>query len=214
MSLASTLFNFVTGILQSTGYAGIFGLMLLESATLPIPSEVVLPWAGYLVYTGTFNFTFALVAASIGSLVGTLIDYWIGYYLGRPAIVRYGKYARLNEKHLVMSENWFKKFGSITVLLARFVPLVRTVVAFPAGIAEMKLWKFIAYSIVGIVIWDAALIYLGYVVGPSVQSIINSLSSDFTILEVLAVIVGIALLYFLIKRSNRSTNEEDTKPEA
>ena len=214
MSLASTLFNFVTGILQSTGYAGIFGLMLLESATLPIPSEVVLPWAGYLVYTGTFNFTFALIAASIGSLAGTLIDYEIGYYLGRPAIVRYGKYAHLSEKHLVMSENWFKKFGSIAVLLARFVPLVRTVVAFPAGMAEMKLWKFIAYSIVGIVIWDAALIYLGYLVGPSVQSIINSLSSDFTVIEVLAVVAGIALLYFLIKRSNRATREEDTKPKA
>ena len=214
MSLASTLFNFVTGILQSTGYAGIFGLMLLESATLPIPSEVVLPWAGYLVYTGTFNFTFALIAASIGSLAGTLIDYEIGYYLGRPAIVRYGKYAHLSEKHLVMSENWFKKFGSVAVLLARFVPLVRTVVAFPAGMAEMKLWKFIAYSIVGIVIWDAALIYLGYLVGPSVQSIINSLSSDFTIIEVLAVVAGIVLLYFLIKRSNRATREEDAKPKA
>jgi membrane protein DedA with SNARE-associated domain len=208
MSLTQTLFNFVVQTMQVAGYGGIFVLMVLESATLPVPSEIVLPFAGYLVYQGTFNFWIVLILASIGSLIGTLIDYAIGYYLGRAAILRYGKYVHLSEKSLSSSENWFKKYGPITVLLARFVPLVRTVVAFPAGIAEMKIPKFVAYSIIGIILWDAALIYIGYLVGPKVNVIINSLSSSFTIIEILAVVIGAIALYLWIRRASKESKKE------
>src|SRR5487761_1705449 len=181
MSLTQSLFNFIVHLMATAGYGGIFALMVLESATLPVPSEVVLPFAGYLVFQGTLNFWLVLIVASAGSLLGTLIDYAVGYYLGRAAIIRYGKYVHLGEKSLISSEKWFNKYGPITVLIARFVPLIRTLVAFPAGVAKMKISKFLAYSIVGIVIWDAALIYIGYVVGPSLNSIIAALSSSFTV---------------------------------
>lgn len=193
--------------MATAGYGGIFALMVLESATLPVPSEVVLPFAGYLVYQGTMNFWMVLIVASAGSLLGTVIDYAVGFYLGRAAIIRYGKYVHLSEKNLVSTEKWFKKYGPITVLIARFVPLIRTLVAFPAGIAEMKIPKFLAYSIVGIVIWDAALIYVGYIVGPSVNSIIASLSSSFTVVEILAVVIAALVLFLWARRSNKQSKK-------
>ncbi len=208
MSLTQSLFDFVVHTLQAAGYSGVFALMVLESATLPVPSEIVLPFAGYLVFLGSLNFWIILVVASIGSLLGTVIDYAAGYYLGRTAILRYGKYVHLTEKNLVSTENWFKKYGPITVLLARFVPLIRTLVAFPAGIAEMKIPKFLSYSIIGIVLWDAALIYVGYLVGPRVNSIINSLSSSFTFVEILAVIIAAITIFFWARRSNKQSGKK------
>lgn len=181
--------------------------MVMESATLPIPSEVVLPFAGYLVFLGQINLWVAIVVASVGSLIGTLIDYWIGYFLGRSVILRYGKYVKLSEKHLVTSEKWFNKFGEITVLLARFVPLIRTLVAFPAGIAEMKLWKFITFSAIGIFIWDGLLIYLGLLAGQNSSAIISVLSNDFTIIEVAAVIAAILSIAFAILRRRRTPGD-------
>ena len=139
--------------------------MLAEGATLPIPSEAVLPFAGYLVFQGQLNFWLVIVVATAGGLVGTFIDYSIGYYLGRAAILRYGKYIRLNEHHLKTSEKWFEKHGNITVLFTKFVPLVRTLIAFPAGIAEMKVSKFAIYSGVGVVIWNTMLVYVGFFAG-------------------------------------------------
>ncbi len=214
MSITSTIFNFAVNVLKTSGYPGLFVLMVLESATLPVPSEVVLPLAGYLVFTGQFNFWVAVVAASIGSLIGTLIDYSIGFYLGRVVVLRYGKYVRLHESSLVTTEKWFAKYGEIIVLAARFVPLVRTVIAFPAGIAEMKLWKFILFSIVGIVVWDAILIYIGGLFGQNYQEIISSLSNAFTYVEIAAVIVIIALLVWIFRRkpSKKQQEEEVPKP--
>lgn len=200
MSLSNQIFNFVVSTLEKFGYFGIFALMVMESATLPIPSEVVLPFAGYLVFLGQINLWVAIAVASLGSLIGTLIDYWIGYYLGRPVILHYGKYVKLSEKHLATSEKWFNKFGEITVLLARFVPLIRTLVAFPAGIAEMKLWKFITFSAIGILVWDGLLIYLGLLAGQNSSAIISVLSNDFTIIEVVVVVAAILLISFAILR--------------
>jgi membrane protein DedA with SNARE-associated domain len=184
--------------------------MVAESATLPVPSELVLPLAGYLVFLGKFNFEVAVIVASIGSLVGTLIDYSIGFYLGRAVVLRYGRYVRLHESNLVKTEKWFAKYGEIIVLLARFVPLVRTVIAFPAGIAEMKLWKFILFSIVGIVVWDAILIYIGFYVGANYNQIISSLTSVFTYVEIAAVVIGILVIVWLLRRKPAKKEEERT----
>ena len=174
--------------------------MVMESATLPVPSEVVLPVAGYLVFLGQLNYWVVVVVASVGSLVGTMIDYSIGYYLGRAAILRYGRIVRLNENHLKTTERWFANHGELTVLLARFVPLIRTLVAFPAGIAEMKMWKFVSFSIIGIVIWDANLTYLGLVFGQNYSSIVSSLSNAFTLVEILAVVIAVIVLFLWFRR--------------
>lgn len=203
ISIFQLIFNFAVTFLASTSYAGVFALMVLESATLPVPSEIVLPLAGYLVYQGSMNFWLAVIVASIGSLVGTMIDFAIGYYLGRTVVLRYGRSIKLSEKHLLTSERWFARHGNIVVLLARFVPLIRTLVAFPAGIAKMSVPKFLAYSAIGIVAWDAILIYLGYWAGKSWSTIAQNLYSAFGPIEVVAVLAATAVLVFVGLRSRR-----------
>ncbi|MDG6997959.1 MAG: DedA family protein [Nitrososphaerota archaeon] len=206
MSLSQQIFNFTVSLVDKSGYAGIFALMVMESATLPVPSEVVLPLAGFLVYQGHMDFWIAVTVASVGSIIGTLTDYSIGYYLGRAAIIRYGRIVRLNEGHLATSERWFAKYGNITVLLARFVPLIRTLVAFPAGIAEMKLWKFVAYSAVGIIVWDAFLIYVGFLAGQNSTAIIDTLSRIFLPLGVIALAISALIIAIWIRRRKRKAS--------
>lgn len=181
--------------------------MVMESATLPVPSEVVLPLAGFLVFQGSIDFWLAVVVASIGSLIGTIIDYLIGMYLGRAAVLRYGRYVRLNEKHLAISENWFKKYGNTTVLLARFVPLLRTLVAFPAGISEMKVWKFLLFSFIGIFVWDSVLIYLGYLGGQNSSQIISALTRAFTLIEILVVVLAAVVFFAWFRRRSRKQRQ-------
>lgn len=200
MSLNDTIFNFALNLLYQWNYPGVFLLMTLEGATLPVPSEIVLPLTGFLVYQGRLEFWTAVVAATLGSLVGTIVDFGIGYYLGRPAVLRYGRRIRLSEKHLMTTEKWFANHGSTAVLLARFVPLLRTVIAFPAGTAKMKISKFLAYSTVGIVIWDVILIYLGVLAGQNATSIVNTLDATLPFIGYAALGGIIAVLLILSRR--------------
>jgi len=175
--------------------------MVLEGATFPVPSEVILPFAGYLVFQGQLNYWLVVVVATLGGIIGALIDYSIGFYLGRAAILRYGRYIRLNERHLKTSERWFAKHGNITVFLSKFVPLMRTLIGFPAGISEMKIWKFVLYSGVGIFVWNAILVYVGFLAGQNSSKIIAALSSAFTLVEVLvAILLVVGLLFWLRRR--------------
>ena len=200
MSITSEIFNFVITLVEKSGYAGVFVLMALANSMIPIPSEVILPVAGYLVYLGQLNFWVVLVVSSIASIIGTLVDYWIGYYVGRAAILRYGRYVRLNENHLKTTEKWFAKYGEATVLLMKFVPLIRVLVAFPAGFAKMKLWKFILFSLVGIFIYGAILIYLGELLGQNYLKIVSALSNAFLAVEVSAVIIAVVVLFLWMRR--------------
>jgi membrane protein DedA with SNARE-associated domain len=200
-SLSSATFNFALDLMSKSGLLGVFALMVMESATLPIPSEIVLPLAGYLVYLGQADFWVVVAVASAGSLVGTTIDYALGYFLGRAAVLRYGRIIRLNEGHLALAERWFENHGSPVVLLARFVPVVRTLVAFPAGVAEMSMAKFLGFSSVGIIIWDAVLVYLGVLAGKNGEAIIGYLHSFFL---PLGVVVLSAIGLTLIARRRRS----------
>src|SRR3989449_1424597 len=176
--------------------------MTLEGATLPVPSEIVLPLTGFLVYQGRLEFWTAVVAATLGSLVGTIVDFGIGYYLGRPAVLRYGRRIRLSEKHLMTTEKWFANHGSTAVLLARFVPLLRTVIAFPAGLAKMKIGRFLAFSAIGIIIWDIILIYLGVLAGQNYTAIVNSLDATLPLIGY-AALGGIILALLLLTRKSR-----------
>jgi len=181
--------------------------MTLEGATLPVPSEIVLPLTGFLVYQGKLEFWTAVAAATLGSLVGTIIDFSIGYYLGRPAVLRYGKKIRLSEKHLMITERWFANHGSAAVLLARFVPLLRTLIAFPAGTAKMKIGKFLAYSTVGIVIWDIVLIYLGFLAGQNATSIAHLLDAILPLIGYAAVGGVFAAVLLLSRRRGRKEGD-------
>ncbi len=208
MSLSDTIFSIAQNLLSQWGYTGVFLLMTLEGATLPVPSEIVLPLTGFLVYQGRFEFWAAVAAATLGSLVGTCADFGIGYYLGRPAVFRYGRKIRLSERHLMIAERWFARHGSAAVLLARFVPLLRTLIAFPAGVAKMKIGRFLAFSTIGIIIWDIILIYLGVLAGQNYSSIVNTLDATLPLVGY-AALGGVVLALLFLARKSRKRNDPD-----
>src|SRR5437773_2160402 len=195
LRLFKTRMSRIINLLNQTGYLGIFLLMVMESATLPVPSEVVLPLGGYLVSQGRLEFWSTVAVATIGSMVGTMVDYGIGYYLGRPAVLRYGRIVRFSEKRLETTEKWFAAHGKSVVLLARFVPLLRTLIAFPAGIVRMDVKRFLAYSAIGILVWDIALVYLGVLAGQNSTAIANTLQAYFLPLGVAALVIAGILVY-------------------
>jgi membrane protein DedA with SNARE-associated domain len=195
LTITGLIFDIVVNLLYQTGYAGVFLLMVMESATLPIPSEVVLPLAGYLVSQHRLEFWSTVAVATVGSLVGTMVDYGIGYYLGRPAVLRYGRIVRFSEKRLETTEKWFATHGRSIVLLARFVPLLRTLIAFPAGIVRMDVKRFLVYSALGILVWDITLVYLGVLAGQNSTAVANTLQAYFLPLGVAAVVIAGILVY-------------------
>jgi membrane protein DedA with SNARE-associated domain len=195
LAVTDLIFNTIVNLLNQTGYFGVFLLMVMESATLPVPSEVVLPLAGFLVSQGRLEFWSTVAVATVGSLVGTMVDFGIGYYLGRPAVLRYGRIVRFSEKRLETTERWFASHGKSVVLLARFVPLLRTLIAFPAGIVRMDVKRFLVYSAVGILIWDIALVYLGDLAGQNSTAIANTLQAYFAPLGIAAVVIAGILVY-------------------
>jgi len=195
LTVTELILNTIVNLLDQTGYLGIFLLMVAESATLPVPSEVVLPLGGYLVSQGRLEFWSTVAVATIGSMVGTMVDFSIGYYLGRPAVLRYGRIVRFSEKRLGTTEKWFTVHGRSVVLLARFVPLLRTLIAFPAGIVRMDVKRFLVYSAVGILVWDIALVYLGVLAGQNSAAIANTLQAYFLPLGVAALVIAGVLVY-------------------
>lgn len=201
MSLFQSFFNLAVALMRSAGYGGIFALMFMESATLPVPSEVVLPLVGYLVYYGRFDITLSLLTSVTGSLLGTLVDYFLGYRLGRPVVLRYGRYIRLDERVLGAAERWFQNHGPVSVLLSRFVPLIRTVIAFPAGFAKMNVSIFLAFSTIGIIIWNFLLIYIGMAFATRIDQVLAYLYTVFGYAELVAAlsVAGVLLYYVRIK---------------
>jgi membrane protein DedA with SNARE-associated domain len=161
------LVQFVVHVIQSGGYAGIVALMGIESACIPLPSEIIMPFAGYLVYLGHFSLFWVATAGAVGCNLGSVVAYWIGAKGGRPLVERYGKWVLMNHHDLDRMTYFFDKYGSITVLLARLLPVVRTFIAFPAGIAKMPQLRFHIYTFAGSWPWCLGLAYAGMKLGES-----------------------------------------------
>jgi membrane protein DedA with SNARE-associated domain len=163
--IITLLVEFVTYVIGAGGYAGIVALMAIESACIPLPSEIIMPFAGYLVYLGHFNLIWVATVGAVGCNLGSLVAYWIGAKGGRPLVERYGKLVLMNHHDLDLMTAFFLKYGSITVLLARLLPVVRTFIAFPAGIAKMPQWRFHLYTFLGSWPWCFGLAYAGMKLG-------------------------------------------------
>ena len=159
------LIHFVTQVIGSLGYAGIAALMGIESACIPLPSEIIMPFAGYLVYTGRFNLLWAATAGAIGCNIGSVIAYWVGAAGGRPLVMRYGRWVLMSHHDLDRMTHFFEKYGTITVLLGRLLPVVRTFIAFPAGVARMPQLRFHLYTFIGSWPWCFGLAYVGMKLG-------------------------------------------------
>jgi membrane protein DedA with SNARE-associated domain len=163
--ILALLVQFITHVIDVGGYAGIAALMGIESACIPLPSELIMPFAGYVVYLGHFNLYFAATAGAIGCNIGSAIAYWIGAKGGRPLVERYGRLVLVSHHDLELVTRFFDKYGSITVLIARLMPIVRTFIAFPAGIAKMSQVRFHIYTFIGSWPWCFALAYAGMKLG-------------------------------------------------
>jgi membrane protein DedA with SNARE-associated domain len=195
--IAELLSGYITQFISAIGYAGVFILMTLESAALPVPSEVVMPFAGYLAYQGTFDLFLISIIGAIGCTAGSVLSYYIGYKGGRPFIEKYGKYLFIKTSHMELAETWFKKYGDRAVFFSRLLPVVRTFISLPAGIGRYDLKKLIAFSFIGSLPWCFALAYVGFSLGPFWNKIIGFFNGLDII--VIAAIVLVALYYWKIK---------------
>jgi membrane protein DedA with SNARE-associated domain len=163
--ILAVLVQFITHVIDLGGYVGIAALMGIESACIPLPSEIIMPFAGYLVYLQRFNLVWAATAGAIGCNLGSVIAYWIGAKGGRPLVERYGRWVLMSPHDLHRMTYFFNRYGSITVLLARLLPVVRTFIAFPAGVAKMPQLRFHIYTFIGSWPWCFALTYAGMKLG-------------------------------------------------
>jgi membrane protein DedA with SNARE-associated domain len=163
--IIAILVQFITHVIDVGGYGGLVLLMGIESACVPLPSEIIMPFAGYLAYLGHMNLVLAATAGALGCNAGSVIAYWIGAKGGRPLVERYGRWVLMSHHDLDRMTLFFDKYGSITVLIARLLPVVRTFIAFPAGIAKMPQARFHIYTFVGSWPWCYALAYAGMKLG-------------------------------------------------
>jgi membrane protein DedA with SNARE-associated domain len=159
------VFAWIAGVISAMGYPGVALLMAIESCCIPLPSEMIMPFAGWLVTTGRFSLLGISLAGAIGCVVGSIPAYYAGMYGGRALVLRYGKYVLMSAEHLDWAERFFARRGDITVLIARLLPVVRTFIAFPAGVAKMPMGKFIVYTFVGSFPWCLGLGWVGVKVG-------------------------------------------------
>lgn len=192
----------VTAFISALGYWGIALGMAIESANVPLPSEVILPFGGYLVYTGQLNFFGAAMAGTLGGLAGSIISYYIGYRGGRPFLQKYGRYIGFSHKHFGQAEEWFERYGEATVFFARLMPVVRTFISLPAGISGMNFLKFVIYSFLGSLPWCFFLTYLGVKLGEN-WTALETWFHRFDILIVTAIIIVLLWFFVLKKRGAR-----------
>jgi membrane protein DedA with SNARE-associated domain len=202
-AILQPLIDWVTVTIGDHGLFAVFGLMLLESMGILIPSEAISPFAGYLVSRGQMGFFGAVAAGVLGNLVGSWVAYFIGLWGGRELWFHYGRYVGVRAHHLKVAEKWFDKYGEFTVFISRCLPVVRTFISFPAGTARMNLAKFTFYTFLGCVPWVFALTYLGYYLGENWDEVGDYLHYlDYAV--ALAVLAG-GVYLFLRWRSSRSS---------
>lgn len=163
--ILSTLAGFVIAVISKTGYLGVMFLMGIESACIPLPSEVIMPFAGYLVYKGQFSLLWAATAGAVGCNLGSVVAYEIGFYGGRPLIERYGSYFLMSRRDLEWADRFFHRFGAAAVFIGRLLPVIRTFIALPAGVARMPRLRFHIYTFVGSWPWCFGLAWLGMKAG-------------------------------------------------
>jgi membrane protein DedA with SNARE-associated domain len=192
--IIAPLAAFIIATISSMGYLGIVLLMAIESACIPLPSEIIMPFSGYLVSTGRFELWLVATAGALGCNVGSTVAYAVGYWGGRPLVEKWGGYLLMSRRDLALVDRFFQRYGSITVFVCRLLPLVRTFIALPAGIARMPQAKFQIYTFLGSWPWCFGLAYIGAKLGerwdsdPELRNVMHRF--DFVIVAVL--VVGIA----------------------
>jgi membrane protein DedA with SNARE-associated domain len=196
------ILDFVTFVISNLGYPGVIFLMILDSAMIPIPSEIILVFSGYLVTTGTFEPVSVILAGSFGNVVGSILTYYFGLKFGRLFVLRFGKYFFIKENHLEYTEKLFQKYGDKISFLGRLLPAIRTYISLPCGIAKINLFKYSIYTFFGSVIWNTMFTYIGIQLGSNWKDIDN-----YSIyLEIVSVCVIVAFIIWFITKTLKKRN--------
>lgn len=197
--IISILAGFIIGGISSLGYFGVLTMMAIESACIPLPSEIIMPFSGYLVSQGRFNLWGVAFFGAMGCVLGSALAYWVGYYGGRTMAEKYGKYILVTKHDLDIADNFFQKYGNTAVFLSRLLPVVRTFISFPAGIARMNFSKFIVYTFFGSLPFCYFLAYIGKVMGENW----NTLGVYFHKFDaIIGGIIFIGLVWFIRRHLN------------
>jgi len=194
--------NWLIDTVGSIGYPGIVFLMFIESTFIPLPSELVIPPAGYLISQQKMSWTGVIVSGTVGSLMGALFNYAIAIYLGRPFILKYGKYFGISQGHFIKGETFFLKHGNISTFIGRLILGIRHYISFPAGLCKMNLMKFSFYTAFGAGIWVVVLAYIGYFVGNNKERIVE-VSKQWSIYIIIACAVLLAVYIFWHKKKEK-----------
>src|SRR5665647_399309 len=165
--------NWLVESIGAMGYLGIFVLMAMESSVIPVPSELIMPAAGYLAQAGKMDMLIAILCGTFGSLFGAYVNYFASHYLGRPLILKYGRYVWITEEKFMKVETFFLRHGEISTFIGRLLPVVRHLISLPAGLAGMNHWKFSLYTLLGAGIWVTILTWIGYFIGSNQALIIQ-----------------------------------------
>jgi membrane protein DedA with SNARE-associated domain len=180
---------YFTYLIEKLGYLGAGILMALESMVAPVPSELVMPFVGFLAVEGKFSVPIAIFVTSVGSLVGSIISYYMGYWGGRPFVLKVGRYLLLNREHLEWTERWFERHGSWTIFVSRFIPVVRHLISIPAGLGRMRLFPFCLYTVIGATIWNTFLLICGYKLRQN-WTLVEQYSHEVDIVVAVALVLG------------------------
>jgi membrane protein DedA with SNARE-associated domain len=201
LEIIRPIVEFITSIISTMSYPGIFFLMILESALIPIPSEIIMPFSGFLASTGKLSYIGIVLAGSFGNLVGSILTYYLGIYLGRKFILKYGRYIFFKKEHLEVTEHLFNKYGDRVSFIGRLLPGIRTYVSLPAGIGKTNFVKFAIYTFAGSIIWNSMLTYVGMKLGNNWKNI-----DKFSIYLDIAAVIAIAvfLIWFLHNSRRKS----------
>jgi membrane protein DedA with SNARE-associated domain len=206
----------VQQVVLDLGYSGLFVLIVLESTMVPVPSLLVMPFAGYLASQGGFSLPGILAVNSAGALTGSLLSYWLGAAGGKPLLLRYGKYVFVRAKDLEKTEQYFARHGGKTIFIGRFLPVVRHLISIPAGIARMPLAPFLTLTFLGATLWGGGLMILGYELGSRWEAVATKLKRFDLIIAVgvVLLLLAIAIRFVLRRRRERDAVLEQKNPGA
>jgi len=197
-----TLIQWLLNTIGAMGYPGVFLLMAMESSVIPVPSELVMPPAGYLAYQGKMNMAAAILCGTAGSLVGAYVNYFVSHYLGRPLILKYGRYVLIPPDKFERVERFFLQHGEISTFIGRLLPVIRHLISIPAGVAGMNHLKFTIYTLLGAGLWCTILTLIGYAIGENQQLIMQY--SHKALLWVVLFSAALVAVYIWRQRNTRS----------
>lgn len=189
-NILEVLSGWVASVISHLGYSGVVALMAIESANIPLPSEIIMPFSGYLVSTGQFNLWWVGFFGALGCLIGSILSYWLGMVGGRPLVEKYGKYILISHHDLDIADRWFKKYGEAAVFIGRLLPVIRTFISFPAGISKMHFKRFMVYSFLGSLPFCLALAYVGQKLGEN-REVLRSFFHKFDLVIGVVILAGI-----------------------